>query len=84
MGSENDRKEMEEKVKDDVKRLLAKFAEEIKNFDDSKVPFFIEREENLRVPSEEPDDSRDFRQRMLKNAPQQDGDYIIAEKKGWK
>lgn len=83
-SSSNERKEMERKVRADVERILSMFAEQIKDFDDKEVPFFIERKDNLRNPDEQSRSSDDFRQRMLKNAPEQDGDYIVAEKKGWK
>lgn len=42
----------------------------------------IEREKTTREASKSKPD-RDFRERMLRNAPKKDSDYIIAEKKSW-
>lgn len=88
MAEDTDRNEMEGKVREDVERLLKQFAEKIKDFDENDASYFIDRDASLRSPEDNEDNKQEdsksgFKDRILKNAPSQDGDYIIAEKKGW-
>ncbi len=71
-----------EKVREEAKQILQKFAKSLENVKlkekkgKKEVGGF--REEGVGA---EPDG--DFRKRMFDNAPQKDEDCIIAEKKEW-
>lgn len=43
----------------------------------------VNREVQVREPVVQKKDSSSFKQKILKNAPEHDGDYVVAEKKGW-
>jgi hypothetical protein len=74
------RKEVEDKAKEDVMRILESFEKQLKDFkEDDDV--FLSREHTIRSPRKENDPG--FKDRMLGNAKRHDGDSIIAEKKHW-
>ncbi len=77
---------MEEKQKEEIRKeartILDKFA---KTLDRVKVPARKEeaRGEGTRVEGEGLQCDSDFRERMFENAPNKDGNCIVAEKAHW-
>lgn len=76
----------EEKIKEQAKEILDKFAKALEKVDEKQIDISIEREifERIENPSKENKLDQDFKEKILNNAPQKDSDFIIAEKGNWK
>jgi predicted Asp-tRNA(Asn)/Glu-tRNA(Gln) amidotransferase subunit C len=76
-----------QKVEKEAKEILDKFAKALDKVEKSKegdVGSYVDREEFERVEGNGEDCPKDFKKRMLENAPNHDDDFIIAETGGWK
>ncbi|MCX8159148.1 MAG: hypothetical protein N3D20_02550 [Candidatus Pacearchaeota archaeon] len=71
-----------EEIREEARKILEKFARRLEKVKlkerKRKVGETGYREEGEGVKGDE-----DFRKRMFENAPEKDGDCIIAEKKKW-
>ncbi len=71
-----------EQVRKEAKEILAKFAKKLES-----VKFTEKKEKEvlggMREEGEGLDCDTDFRKRFFANAPQKEGDFILAEKKKW-
>ena len=74
----------ESKIKEQAKQILDKFAKALSKIDEKEIGIGVEREEFERKESEGEKYDKDFKKKMLRNAPQHDDDFIIAEKGEWK
>lgn len=74
--------EKREEIRKDARRVLDKFSKELGKV---KIPKDNEEEEcrGFREEGEGVKGDEDFRKRMFENAPEKDGDFIVAEKKKW-
>lgn len=74
-------KEMES-VREEAKEILAKFSKEL-----GKVKLTqrkrVVNDSGYRKEGSGMNADEDFRKIMFENAPEKDGDYLIAEKKEW-
>ena len=75
-----------EEIKKEAKSIMDNFSEKLSKVKDKISEPLIERDKFER--EEASDDSKktqdsDFRKRMFENAPNKNGDFIIAEKKKW-
>ncbi len=70
------------KIQKEAKQILENFAKSLEKvkFKESKVK---EQLGGFREEQEGKEADPDFRKRFFDNAPQKDGDFIIAEKKKW-
>jgi len=71
----------QQEIKKQAKKIMDDF---VKALDKVKVEekFGAQRKQFLREKIAKEQD-KEFKQRMLKNAPKTKGDYIVAEKKSW-
>ena len=74
-----------EEIKTRVQGILKVFSDKLSEFDEKIPEPFIERKKSEReeLPEGKEKINENFRKRMLKNAPNKNEDFIIAEKKGW-
>jgi len=71
-----------EKIEKQAKRIMDDFISVLDKVPEINQEFGQEREEQLRKP-EKAEDSKEFRQRMFKNAPKVKDDCLVMEKKSW-
>jgi len=75
----------EKKIKREAKQILDKFANALAKADkEVKEDFYVDREEFERSEKEGKKCDFGFKKRFLKNAPQHNEDFIIAERGKWK
>jgi Asp-tRNA(Asn)/Glu-tRNA(Gln) amidotransferase C subunit len=72
----------EEKIRKEAREILDKFAKELEGVE------LKERKDKkevggVREEGSGGEGSSDFRKRMFANAPNKEGDFIVAEKKKW-
>lgn len=74
--------EKREKIKKEAQEILKKFA---KSLEKVKLKGKEEKKEvgGFREEGEGKRGDEDFRSRVFQNAPNKDGDHIVAEKKKW-
>lgn len=73
------------KVEKQAKEILDKFASALSKIEkEVDVDSYVDREEFERIEKEGEDCDKDFKKRMLDNAPNHDHDFIIGELGGWK
>ncbi|MFA5258624.1 MAG: hypothetical protein WC979_09340 [Candidatus Pacearchaeota archaeon] len=74
------------KVEKQAKEILDKFAKALQTVEKDKEDneSYVEREEFERVEKQGKTSEEGFKERILKNAPAHDDDFIIAEKGSWK
>ncbi|MEK6872642.1 MAG: Asp-tRNA(Asn) amidotransferase GatCAB subunit C [Nanoarchaeota archaeon] len=70
------------KVKIEAKKILDRFAKALEKVKTKETEFYVDREEFERA--EIKGKSEDFKSELLKNAPQKDSYFVIAEKGKWK
>lgn len=73
----------EEEIKQEAKEVLDKFAEALSKVDEESEEGFVDREDFERIEGEGKI-CNGFKEKLLKNAPNKDKDFIIAEKGSWK
>lgn len=71
-----------EKIKEQAKAIMDEFVKALDKAGEVSGEIGLEREQATREGKKSKPDN-DFRERMLKNAPKKDSDYIIAERKSW-
>ena len=74
----------EKKIKRQAKQILDKFANALAKVDSEKIGIGVDRKEFERKEGDGKKSAEGFKKRFLKNAPQHNDDFIIAEKGGWK
>ena len=72
----------EGKIRKQAKAIMDEFVKALDKVGKISGNVGLEREHTTREGKKSKPDT-DFRERMLKNAPKQEGGRIIAEKKGW-
>mgnify|MGYP001614584414 FL=1 len=76
------KEEQKETIQKEAKEILRRFAASLEKVSSKKKPLKEEfggfREEGSGESA-----NQEFRKQMLKNAPEKDNDFIIAEKKKW-
>lgn len=72
----------EEKIKKQAKAIMDEFARALDKAGGTSGEAGFEREQTTRAGQISTPD-KDFRERMLKNAPKKDSSHVIAEKKSW-
>lgn len=72
----------EEKIKKQAKLIMDEFVKALDRVGKISGEIGLEREQTTREGKKSKPD-KDFRERMLKNAPKSENGHIIAEKKGW-
>ena len=72
----------EEKIVNEAKKIMDDFMTALDKVNASEESFGSERDLNIREASES-EYGKDFKEKILKNAPNKDQDFIIAEKKTW-
>ncbi len=77
-------KEEQEKIKKEAKGIMDSFAKALEKVEkEMKEESYVDREVSERVEKTGREFGKDFKKKILENAPQHDDDFIIAEKKGW-
>jgi len=74
----------EQKIEQEAKEILDKFAEALKSVDKVDVDSYVDRDEFERVEGEGKESIVGFKERVLQNAPEHDDDFILVEKGSWK
>ncbi len=75
----------ESKVKKEAKQILDKFAHALEKVEhEHELDFYVIRDDFERIEKKGADSKKDFKQKILENAPNKDNDFIIAEKGSWK
>ena len=72
----------EEKIKKQAKAIMDEFAKALDKVGEISGDAGLEREETTRE-AEQSRPNKDFKERILKNAPKKSDGYIVAEKKSW-
>ena len=74
----------ENKIRKQAKQILDKFARALDKVKDKDVDSYIDGGEFERKEGPGKESVEGFKQRFLKNAPEYNDDFIIAEKGDWK
>lgn len=72
----------EEKIRRQAKAIMDEFIKALDRAGKLEGKAWIERDENTRQGKKTKADNS-FRERMLKNAPRKDGNYVLTERKSW-
>tara|TARA_Y100000034_G_C6761597_1_gene339242 strand:- start:11 stop:244 length:234 start_codon:yes stop_codon:yes gene_type:complete len=72
----------QDKIREEAKELLKKFAKSLEKVD-IKEPEVSKEQGGMRAEGDGEETDSDFKSRVFKNAPETDGDSIVAEKKKW-
>ncbi len=72
----------EDKIKKQAKKIMDEFISALKKVPKIKEEFGQERKQFSRE-TEKSEYSKEFKERMLKNAPKTKDNQIVAEKKRW-
>ena len=72
------------KIKKQAKEILDKFAGALEKVDSKEMDSFVDREEFERDEGELSCVDRDFKRRVLENAPNANEDFVLVERRGWK
>ncbi len=68
-------------VRKQAKQIMDEFIKALDRVGAIKEEYGLEREDQTRVPGSP--DFPGFRERMFKNAPKKNSDFIVMEKKKW-
>ncbi len=71
-------------IRKQAKQILDKFANALAKVKSPSEDFYVDRKEFEREESKGKECDSSFKKRFLKNAPQHDDDFIIAERGKWK
>ena len=75
----------QEKIKEEAKEILDKFAEALENVEkENKDESYVDREDFERIEKEGEECEEGFKEKILKNAPEHNDDFILGEKGAWK
>jgi predicted Asp-tRNA(Asn)/Glu-tRNA(Gln) amidotransferase subunit C len=73
-----------EKIEQEAKEILDKFAEALSSVEkEGDEKSFVDRE-NFEREEGEGEECKDFKEKILNNAPEHDDDFILVEKGDWK
>jgi hypothetical protein len=73
-----------DKIKQEAKQVLDKFAKALEKVEkEHDIEACVDREIFERKEGNSRDYDKNFKKKILENAPQHDDDFIIAETKGW-
>ena len=72
----------QEKIREEAKELLKKFAKSLEKVDIGKAEESKEQS-GMRKEGEGEETDDNFKSRVFKNAPETEGDFVVAEKKKW-
>ena len=71
------------KITQQAKKIMDDFVKELDKAGSKNLDFTVERDANIRDDKPKLQTNADFRDRMLKNAPNVKNNCIVAEKKKW-
>jgi len=71
-------------IKEEAKKIMDAFAKAISKADNARVDENLRRKYQVRKEGKEQGCDEAFRKMFLDNAPNKDGDIIVAEKGKWK
>jgi len=71
-----------QKIQKQAKEILDRFAAALDKAGVKDEIVYVDREEFER--EENGENCKEFKEKLLENAPHSDGDFIIGEKGGWK
>jgi len=72
-----------EKIKKQAQEILDKFAEALSKIEKEGEEGYVDREEFERKEGEGVE-CKDFKEKLLRNAPEHDDDFILVERGDWK
>ncbi|MBW2995070.1 Asp-tRNA(Asn) amidotransferase GatCAB subunit C [Candidatus Woesearchaeota archaeon] len=72
-----------EQIKKQAKKIMDEFVSALEKAEQVKEEFGVRRKDVTRVPGKDKYKGSDFKEKVLKNAPKTEDDFIIAEKKKW-
>ena len=72
----------QDKIREEAKELLKKFAKSLEKVD-IKESEVSKEQGGMRKEGEGEETDADFKKRVFDNAPETEGDFIVAEKKKW-
>lgn len=72
-----------QQIQKQAKEILDKFASALAKVDSEKIDFYVERDEFERKEGDGREYEEGFKQEFLKNSPQHDDDFVIAERGDW-
>lgn len=72
----------EEKIKKQAKAIMDEFVKALDKVGEISGEVGLEREETTRE-AEQSRPNKEFKEKLLKNAPKKADGYIVAEKKSW-
>jgi len=72
-----------ERIKSDAKKIIDSFSERLSKIKVSDKEPVIKRREFERTEGNGQECDKDFKKIMFENAPNKNGDFILAEKKKW-
>ncbi|MEK6888910.1 MAG: hypothetical protein AABW80_02265 [Nanoarchaeota archaeon] len=72
-----------DKIREEAQEILKKFSESLKSVKLKKKKKLKNQVSGFREEMNGTECDKDFRERMFANAPNKEGDKIIAEKKQW-
>ena len=80
-------KKVSEKEKQDIKKeakeIMDSFSKALERVDSEDIETGVLRQEQMRKETKPANPDKEFRDKILKNAPNKDKDSIIAEKGSW-
>lgn len=72
-----------EKIKSDAKKIIDSFSGKLSKIKVPDKEFVIKRKDYERKEGDGEECDNDFKKIMFENAPNKNGDFILAEKKKW-
>ena len=80
-------KKVSEKEKDEIKkeakRIMDSFSKALEKIDSEDIETAVLRQHQMRKETKPSKPDKEFREKILKNAPNKNQDNIIAEKGSW-
>ena len=71
-------------IEKQAKQILDKFASALEKVENRKEESYVDREDFERIEKEGNECEEGFKDKILKNAPEHDDDFILVEKGSWK
>jgi len=72
-----------EKIREQAKAIMDKFAKSLDSVKDKVEDSFVERAQDRRKEGEGKEANSEFKKIIFENAPNKNGDYLFGEKKKW-
>jgi Asp-tRNA(Asn)/Glu-tRNA(Gln) amidotransferase C subunit len=75
--------EEKERIRKEAKKIIDSFSEKISKIKISEEEPNVKRKEFERIEGDGQECDNDFKKILFENAPNKNGDFILAEKKRW-